>query len=242
MARTPRRPPLARPLLAAALAVALAAPSQAADGDIGPSLFLTGNGRLLRPAGDLVTVGNFPMAGALSPDGRFYWAVDAGHGHNDVQVVEVASRRVVQTLPLPGAGWGMVFAPDGRTAYVSGTAKGDGEPAGPTKGDVGDVVHVFGVDPATGAATERDPITLPQAGPGSAQHNSLPPVSADFPAGMAITPDGRTLAVVLSQADQVALVDTASGDARTVKVGAYPAGGAIKDGRAYVNNQYDRAL
>src|SRR3954447_26219580 len=128
---------------------ALAAP---ADGRIGPSLSRTGNGRLLRPAGDMVTVGgvppgggaappgrDFPMAGALTPDGRFYWAIDAGHGHNDVKVVDVAQRAVVQSLPLPVAGWGIAVAPDGRTAYVPGTAKGRDMPEGPTKGDGGDV-------------------------------------------------------------------------------------------------------
>src|SRR4051794_35162623 len=156
-------------LLAVTVGAALVAPPALADGPIGPSLSITGNGRHLRPAGAMVTVGDFPMAGAITPDGRFYWAVDAGHGHNDVRIVDVAGRRVVQTLPLPGAGWGIAIAPDGRHAYVPGTAKGSDTPEGPTKGDDGDVVHVFDVDPRTGLATERDPIALPQSGPGSAQ-------------------------------------------------------------------------
>src|SRR4051794_744048 len=168
-------------LLAVRVGAALVAPPALADGPIGPSLSITGNGRLLRPAGAMVTVGNFPMAGALTPDGRFYWAVDAGHGHNDVRIVDVATRAVVQALPLPGAGWGIAIAPDGRSAYVPGTSKGQDAPEGPTKGDHGDVVHVFAVDPASGRATEGDPIALPQSGPGSAQQNSLPPVTADFP-------------------------------------------------------------
>src|SRR4051794_24634191 len=231
---------LAAALLLAAPAAAHAAP--ATDGRVGPALSITGNGRHLHPAGAMVTIGNFPMAGALTPDGRFYWAVDAGHGHNDVQVVDVAARRVVQTLPLPGAGWGIAISPDGRRAYVPGTSRGTDTPAGPTKGNDGDVVHVFDVDPGSGRATERDPNSLPQVGPGSAQQNSLPPVTADFPTGTAISPDGRTLAVVLSQADRVALIDPASGVVRTAKAGSYPAGVAIKDGAAYVSNQYDGTL
>ena len=231
--------------LAAAAMIGAAAPAQAApatDGRVGPALSITGNGRHLRPAGHMVTVGNFPMAGALTPDGRFYWAVDAGHGHNDVRIVDVATRRVIQTLPLPGAGWGIAIAPDGRRAYVPGIAKGTDIPTGPTKGDDGDVVHVFGVDPASGRATEQDPIALPQTGPGQAQQNSLPPVTADFPTGTAVSPDGRTLAVVLSQADRVALIDTSTRHVRTATVGAYPAGVAIKDGAAYVSNEYDGTL
>src|SRR5215210_1832516 len=119
------------------LGIALATPASAAaaPGQIGPSLSLTGNGRQLQPAGRQTTVGNFPTGGALTPDGRFYWVVDSGHGHNDVKIVNVASGAVTQTLPLPGGNGGVAFAPDGRRAFVSGISIGDSEPEGPTKGD-----------------------------------------------------------------------------------------------------------
>src|SRR5215831_8122941 len=89
-------------------------------GRVGPSLLTTENGRRLRPEGRLTQVGDFPTGGALTKDGRFYWAVDAGHGKNDVQVVDVSSNQVVQKLPLPGAYGGIAFSPDGTRAYVSG--------------------------------------------------------------------------------------------------------------------------
>src|SRR3954447_8689619 len=85
---------------------------------------LTSNGRALQPAGRVTTLGNFPTGGALSPDGRFYWAVDSGDGRNDVKVVDVASGAVTQTLPLPGGYGGVAFAPGGHTAYVSGEPNG----------------------------------------------------------------------------------------------------------------------
>jgi hypothetical protein len=65
-----RKLPLAAAVAAVLLAVPASAAAAPADGRVGPSLSITGNGRLLRPAGDMVTVGNFPMAGALTPDGR----------------------------------------------------------------------------------------------------------------------------------------------------------------------------
>src|SRR3954454_314713 len=97
---------LRRSLVAAALLLAAttaSAPAAVTDGEIGPSLSITGNGRALQPAGRLTVHGNFPTGGALTPAGRFYWAVDSGLGHNDIKVVDVASGAVTQSLPLPGA-------------------------------------------------------------------------------------------------------------------------------------------
>src|SRR4051812_28239977 len=139
-------PTLRRSLVLAALLASAAATSAHADvtdGEIGPSLSITGNGRELQPAGRMTVLGNFPSGGALTPDGRFYWAVDSGLGHDDVKVVDVATGGVVQALPLPGAYGAVAFAPDGRTAYVSGEPKGDVPAEGATKGDAGDVIHVF---------------------------------------------------------------------------------------------------
>ena len=88
--------------LMAGASVAPAAAQSTTDGRVGPSLAITGNGRALTPAGRLTVLGDFPSGGALSPDGRFYWAIDSGLGHNDAKIVDVASGSVVQSLPLPG--------------------------------------------------------------------------------------------------------------------------------------------
>ena len=236
-------------LIAAALALPAVALSSTTTGRIGPDLRQTGNGRLLDPAGRLTQLGNFPSGAALSPDGRFLWAIDSGHGADDVKVVDVGSGAVVQTLPLPGAYGGVAFAPDGRRAYVSGEPASDANPPppaeGPMMGTDGDVVHVYDVDPGTGHATEQPPFALPATqGTGSGQLNSLPPASKSWPEGLAVTPDGNTLVVALNQADQVAIVDTATGSGRLVDVGRYPFGVAITpDGHtAIVSNEYDGTL
>ncbi|MCW3065568.1 MAG: phosphoesterase, partial [Solirubrobacterales bacterium] len=217
----------------------------APPGQVGPSLQITGNGHALHPIGRLTQVGNFPTGSALTPDGRFLWVADSGHGRDDVQVVSVASGKVVQTLPLPGANEGVAFAPDGRRAYVSGIPLG-GPPTGPTKGDAGDVIHVFAVDPARGTGTELDPLPLPATTGGSGRTNALPPVSGAgtaYPQGLAVSPDGRRLVVALNQADRAAIFDLASGRGGLVKVGAYPSGVAFdRRGRAYVTNEYDGSV
>ncbi|MGH8455907.1 MAG: hypothetical protein ACRETE_02860, partial [Stenotrophobium sp.] len=209
-------------------------------------LRIANSGRKLMPLGRMTAVGNFPTGGRLSPDGRFYWSVSAGHGRNDVQIISIATGAVTQVLPLPGAYGQMVFSTDVTRAYVSGLSKGNSQPSGPTKGDSGDVIHVFAVDTQTGLAAEKDPIALPGTTGGSARLQGFPPNLnlPDFPVGLAISPDGRTLLAALYNADQVAIIDLASGSAKTVSVGAYPYGIAIERGGryAYVANAYDGTL
>jgi YVTN family beta-propeller protein len=212
-------------------------------GQIGPALGITPNGRQLHPIGRLTQVGNFPTVSALTPDGHFMWVVDAGHGSNDVRVMNVATGQVVQTLPLPGAGGGIVFAPDGKRAYVSGTPKGSSPTLGPTKGNQGDAIHVFSVNRTTGRGVELNPVVLPQSSGGSGRTNSATPLSGPgtaFPEGLAISDDGRWLVAALNQADRAAIMDIKRGRTRLVSTGAYPVGAAFDHrGRAYVSNEYD---
>lgn len=197
----------------------------------------------------MTTVGDFPTGGRLSPDGRFYWSVAAGHGYNEVQVVNTATGQVQQYLPLPGDYGQMVFSPDGTHAYVSGEPKGGTKARNnaTTVGNSGDVIHVFAVDPMSGLATEQTPISIPAVQGGSGQLNQFPPSTTplpDYPVGLAITPDGKTLVVALYNSDAAAIIDLASSRVTTVAVGKYPfAVGIDKTGTyAYVSNAYDGSL
>jgi YVTN family beta-propeller protein len=225
-----------------ALAALLPAPGAAQVETPGPGSSLTVSGRQLDPAGRMTQVGAFPTGGALSPDGRFYWSVDAGRGATAVRIVNVATGAVAQTLPLPGGYVGIAFAPDGRHAYVSGQRR-DGDFNKGAKGEDGDVIHVYEVDPTSGAATEVDPLVLPDARDGAAAADELPAASAvnAWPEGLDVTPDGHHLVVALGQADQVAIIDLASGQATLADVGRYPYGVVVdpRRPRAYVTNERD---
>ncbi len=216
------------------------------SGEIGPSLHLTANGHLLHPAGRLTTVGDFPTGSAVLPGGRFLWVVDCGHGKDDVKVVALARRGVIQTLPLPGCYGGVAFAPDGRRAYVSGTPLGVSPTEGPTKGDQGDVIHIFAVDRRTGKGVELTPLSLPATTGGSARTDSLPPVSGvgtAQPEGLAVSPNGRYLVVALNAADDAVVVNLRTNAQTVVPIGRYPEGVAFdRQGRAYVSNEYDGTL
>ena len=237
---------LALLLLLAASGVAVATATNS-NGEVGPSLHLTGNGHLLHPVGRLTTVGNFPTAGAVLPGGRFLWVADCGHGENDIKVMNIASGRVVQTLPLPGCYGGVAISPDGTHAYVGGLPASSGLPSqGPMKGTQGDVIHIFTINPATGTGTEQTPLDLPSTSGGSGRMNSLPPVSGTGtanPEGVAISPNGKFLLVALNAADKAVVVNLQTMTQSTVNVGMYPYGAAFDpQGRGYISNEYSGTI
>jgi DNA-binding beta-propeller fold protein YncE len=219
--------------VAAAVAVALAQSSDVSTGRIGPASGIVNNGRHLQPfAQQLVTLGNFPTGGALTPDGRFYWTVDSGRGVNDVKIVSVAGGQVVQTLTLPGASGGVAIDPTRPLAYVSGVAgstdKAEAPPAG-APGANGDVVHVFRYDASTGQATFDHVIAVPPPSSAPTPQN-FPPTNSQklsWPDRLSISPDGSTLLVPLNLADAAAVIDARAGTVRYVKTGDYPYGSAI---------------
>jgi DNA-binding beta-propeller fold protein YncE len=231
-----------RILIGLAVAIGLAgaaiAASTAGSGRIGPALHITGNGRLLQPPGRLVTLGNFPTGGALTPDGRFYWTVSTGRGLNDIRIVAVGLKhpRVIQILPLPGASGGIAIDGKRSRVYVSGlpdsTDTDQMRPGLPGRG--GDVIHVFHYDRHTGRATETGTIAVPPP-PSAPIPQAFPPQKSgheSWPDRLAVSPNGATLLVPLNLADAAAVIDTRSHAVRYVPTGAYPYGAAIlPDGR-----------
>jgi YVTN family beta-propeller protein len=234
------------PLVAVVVAVLATASAALAAGDgsgrIGPSLRIVNDGRHLTPFGRLVNVGNVPTGGALTPDGRFYWAVSAGSGLNDIRIVSAKSAKVVQTIPLPGASGGVVIDPAGKRAYVSGLANSTNlETSRPNlPGGSGDVVHVFSLK-RNGRATETGQIAVPP--PADAQPPGDFPLPSTkrigYPEYLGISPNGRTLVVPLNLANRAAIVDVRTRKVRYVTTGRYPYGAAVlPDGRrALVTNE-----
>ncbi len=241
-----------------AVVVSAAVAAATVTGRIGPDLHETGNGRVLHPAGRVTDVGNFPTGGALTPDGRFYWAVSTGRALNDVRIVSVADGSVVQTLPVPGASGGIAMDPGRPVAYVSGvpdSSHADQQRPG-LPGRSGDVVHVFRYDVHTGRASFVRVLAVPPpAGAPVSQGvvdvpgyegapQEFPPTNTTriaWPDRLAVSPDGRRLLVPLNLADHAAVVDTSTGTTSYVGVGHYPYGAAVLgDGRTgLVTNETD---
>jgi YVTN family beta-propeller protein len=193
-----------------ALLLALAACAACQRAAVEPKRLPTG--AVLDPAGRATPLGSMPVAMTFSPDSSRIVVVLSGYREQGIQVVDVASGRVAQTLVQPSAFLGAAFSPDGRRLYVSGGNR--------------DAVYEYAW--RENSATLLDSIAL---GP--------PPDSTggrSYPAGLACSPDGSRLYVAENLADSLAVVDIASRRVvQRLAVGPYPYG-VIADARgAYVS-------
>src|SRR6202045_2648439 len=74
----------------------------------------------LDPAGEAVDLGSLPINLVLTPEKDGAVVVLSGWREQGVQVVDLKTRKVTQTVPQDGAFYGAAFSPDGHRLYVSG--------------------------------------------------------------------------------------------------------------------------
>src|ERR1700732_3625326 len=83
-------------------------------------------GQLLRPAGVHVQVNDRPLGMSLSPDGQtLAVATGSNFNPNALHLINVASKTVVQTIPLKSSFVGVAFNKAGDTIYVGGNTNND---------------------------------------------------------------------------------------------------------------------
>ena len=236
--------------LAILLAVTLAAGGAVGyaltdDGAIGPQKHETGNGRVLHPAGRMTNVGNFPTGGALTRNGRFYWAVATGRGLNDIRIVNLHTHRVVQTIGIPGASGGIAMDPTRNRVYVSGVADSAhlDQQRKHKPGRGGDVIDVYRYNGKTGRAHFLHLLDVEPPDNAPTPQNFPPTNSAkiSWPDRLAITPNGRKLLVPLNLADAAAILVPKLHEITYIDVGHYPYGAAISpDGKTgFISNETD---
>jgi DNA-binding beta-propeller fold protein YncE len=172
----------------------------------------------------------------LTPDGRFLWTLSTGRARNDIRILRVSTGKIIQQIRMPGLSGGIVFSPDGRSAYVSGLADSpyaDQSVPSSIPGRQGDLIAKFKLNPRSGIATRNGVIPVPP--PSTAPPvQTFPPGTAkqSWPRDLAISPDGKTLLAALNLADSAAVVNTKTQAVRYVSVGHYPYGAGItRDGR-----------
>jgi YVTN family beta-propeller protein len=92
-------------------------------GPLADGSFLLNSGWRLAPVGKQVPLDTFPMATALSPDGKYLLVLNGGYRPPSVSVLETASARVVSSVPVADAWLGLAFAPKGDRVYVGGGSR-----------------------------------------------------------------------------------------------------------------------
>ena len=203
-------------------------------GQLGNNRYYTPANQLLTPAGIQVELpGMRPQAIALSPDGRFL--VTAGRTH-EIVVIDPASGKILQKVALPAnqqaparenvseqilqpdnfgqlSYTGLIFSPDGSRLYLA-NVNGD--------------IKTFGVD-AQNQLRGLFTLQLPPARIGNR--------TADIPAGIAVSKDGKRLYVAMNLSNALVEIDAETGRLlRTWKVGVAPFSVAIAGRKIYVSN------
>ena len=225
-------------VLACALTLPAAAVHGQASGIIGPRNATLPSGQRLQPAGGGIRLGNFSDGGTLTPDGHFWWSASTGWGANDVRIVDVATRRVVQVIPLPGASGGMAMDPQRPVAYVSVVGQSIFDP--PQRNGGGNAIEAFRLRHDGHAAYDGTIHVPPPRGAPTPQ--TFPPGARNprsWADAMAVAPDGRHLVVALNMADAAAVIDLPTRRVRYVYTGSKPHGAAVlpDSRRALVANE-----
>lgn len=167
----------------------------------------------LDPAGESVDLGSMPLAMLLAPERDRLVVVLSGWREQGIQVVDLKSGRVTQTLLQEGAFYGAAFSPDGKALYVSG----------------GNTDSVYCYRWAGGSATYQKTIVLGK--------QKADKTGSRYPAGVAVSRNGKYLFVAENVADSLAVVNAETGEvAQRFSTDHYPyAVESATDGRVYVS-------
>ena len=143
-------------------------------------------GARLDAVGDAIELGSMPLAMALAPDGDKLAIVLSGWREQGLQIVDLKSRQVVQTLIQPAAFLGVGFSRDGRELFVSG----------------GNDDTIFCYSWRDGTAAFERKIVLAEKAPEKP--------GTRYPAGLAVSRVGNYLYVAENVGDSLAVVDVAT--------------------------------
>src|SRR5262249_42692075 len=90
------------------------------------------NGWSLRPAGQQIVVGDFPVNLALHPDGKCLSILHAGYGQHEIIIIDLKTQKKTARVLLDQCFAGLCFSPDGKRLFASGCEH--------------EVIHVFDFD------------------------------------------------------------------------------------------------
>jgi YVTN family beta-propeller protein len=77
------------------------------------------NGWMLSPAGTSVPLGDFPLGMDVAPVRRVGAVINSGYSAHTISLIDLSTRRILQTLPIKRSWNGIRFSPDETELYVS---------------------------------------------------------------------------------------------------------------------------
>ena len=78
------------------------------------------NGWKLSPAGRSFPLGDLPLNILVSASGRYMAVTNNGHSEQQIQLIDTKSERVIDSVIIRKAWYGLAFTSDDRFLYVSG--------------------------------------------------------------------------------------------------------------------------
>src|SRR5689334_3008443 len=138
----------------------------------------------LDPAGEGVDLGSMPVNLVITPEKDKAVVVLSGWREQGVQVVDLKSRKVTQTLLQDGAFYGAAFSPDGQHLCVSG---------GNT-----DLLFIYAWKDGVAVLENKFELAKAKASDGT---------GTSYPAGLAYSHNGKFLYVAEDVGDRVAVVN-----------------------------------
>ena len=148
---------------------------------------LLNSGWTLRPAGRQVPLDTFPMASALTPDGKYLAVLNGGYNPPSIQIMDVKTEKVISKAPVPDGWLGLAMTADGKRLYVGGGSRAS--------------VYEFSLAADGQVKAERTFEVVPAA---SRTH-------ADFIGDVALTPNGRMIYAADLFHDQIVVINPQSG-------------------------------
>ncbi|MGH9411573.1 MAG: hypothetical protein ACRD1V_19225 [Vicinamibacterales bacterium] len=168
----------------------------------GSGVTLLPSGWRIAPAGRAIGVGGLPMNLVPSPDGRFIAISSSGYAKPSISIFDTQTLQIISRAELDHTWLGVVWAPDGKKLYASGSSEN----------------VIYELTFANGRLTaSKDSIRLRDAErhPGGEVIDN-----AGFVAGLSISPDGRRLYAAEIYGERVEAIDLTTG----TSVGAAPLG------------------
>ena len=168
----------------------------------------------LDPVGAAIELGSMPLNVVAAPGGNKALVVLSGWREQGIQVVDLKTRQVTQTLLQNGAFYGAVFSPDGLRLYVSG---------GNT-----DALFIYAWEDGTATLANKFELAKAKTADGT---------GTSYPAGLAVAPNGEFVYVAENVGDRLAVVDTTTGEiVQRFPTDHYPYGVILSaDGHLFVS-------